>query len=152
MLRFGSKATVPTEDMDDRPLYDTYDADIMNRLHHNSSLSHAKKVLWFTVTCDGTEVEKGVSYTPVVLRLLNLPPQLRHPLGNLKLAAFFPPKIQSYDAHLQPFVEQLARHQPNGGEPIRCWDAASGSEIQVYTGLTWTQVCLGLFRPPTVLF
>jgi hypothetical protein len=89
MLRFGSKVTVPTEDMDERPLYDTHDADIINRLHHNSSLSYAKKVLWFTITCDGTEVEKGVSYTPFVLRFLNLPPQLRHLLINLKLPAFF---------------------------------------------------------------
>jgi hypothetical protein len=135
MLRFGIKVTVPIEDMGERPLYDTYDADIMNRLHHNSSLPHAKTVLWFTVTCGGTEVEKGVSYTPVVLCFLNLPPQLRHLLGNLNLVAFFPPKIQSYDAHLPPFVEQLARHQPNGGEPIRCWDTVPGSEIEVYSGL-----------------
>lgn len=50
----------------------------------------------FTFTDDGTEVEKNVSYTPLVIRILNFPPQLRSLLGNLKLVGFLPPHVTDY--------------------------------------------------------
>ena len=71
-----------------------------------------------TITCDGTEVEKNKSYTPIAAKYVNLPPQLRQLLGNIKLVGWMQPGVKNYQAHFRPFVRQLAKHQP-GKTPMK---------------------------------
>ena len=90
------------------------------------------------MTCDGTELH-GESYTPIVLRFLNWPRQVRSRLGALKLAGWLPPKVRDYQNHLRPVAEQLQYYAPGSGSPMRVHDAASGQEIDVYIELAWIQ-------------
>ena len=66
-----------------------------------------------TFSCDGTEIADR-SYTPMVAKIVNYFPQARQLLGNLKLMGWMQPGVLDYQAHLLPFVRQLAKHQPNG--------------------------------------
>jgi hypothetical protein len=83
-------------------------------------------------------VEKNKSFTPLVIRFNNMVPGMRHLLGNLKMVGFLPPHVKNYNAHLRPFVEQVARHSP-GRTPIKVFDAFSGTHIDVYLMIAWCQ-------------
>ena len=78
--------------IEDRELWDVTDGNILDGMRE----LWRKLVMIFTFTDDGTEVEKNVSYTPLVIRILNFPPQLRSLLGNLKLVGFLPPHVTDY--------------------------------------------------------
>ena len=77
----------------DRELWDAFDGRILDEVYH----LWRELVIFFTFTCDGTEIEKNVSYTPLVIRILNWAPQLRSLLGNLKLVGYLPPGVTSYN-------------------------------------------------------
>ena len=49
----------------------------MEECFHNMDPRFKHKTLYIALTCDGTEVQKNISYTPIVMRVLNLPPAVR---------------------------------------------------------------------------
>jgi hypothetical protein len=63
---------------------------------------------------DGVEVRKNVSYTPVTLKLLNLPGDMRGALGTMLFVALFPPKVKNYNAMMRPIVDMFVDLEPRG--------------------------------------
>jgi hypothetical protein len=59
-------------------------------------------------------VEVNVSYTPVTLKILNLPAGMRGALGTLLFVALFPPKVKNYNAMMRPIVDMLLDLAPGG--------------------------------------
>lgn len=92
LLRYFNGAQRQDVPLEDRELWDVTDGRILDDVHE----LWRELVIFFSFTCDGTEVEKGVSYTPLVIRVLNFPPQVRSLLGNLKLVGFLPPHVTDY--------------------------------------------------------
>ena len=54
----------------------------------------------------------------MAMKFVNLPPQLRQLLGNIKLMGWMQPGVKDYQRQLRPLVRQLARHQP-GKMPMK---------------------------------
>ena len=94
--------------------------------------------LYLAVTTDGTEVQKGISYTPVTSKVLNLPSSLRSKISNIRLHAVFPPSVQDCNSLLRPFVEELLKHRPAGGSPIMLRHPTTGRLIHLYVHLAYT--------------
>jgi hypothetical protein len=68
---------------------------------------------------DGVEVRKNISYTPVTLKLLNLPGDMRGALGTMLFVALFPPKVKDYNAMMRPIVDMFIDLEPRGpGIPV----------------------------------
>jgi hypothetical protein len=63
---------------------------------------------------DGVEVRKLVSYTPVTLKLLNMPGDMRGALGTMLFVALFPPKVKNYNAMMRPIVDMFIDLEPRG--------------------------------------
>ena len=102
-----------------RWLCDAYDGQLLHDHFHDAQASTLpRSCLYMTFTCDGTEVEKNKCYTPIAAKYVNLPPQLRQLLGNIKLVGWMQPGVKDYQAHFRPFVRQLAKHQP-GKTPMK---------------------------------
>ena len=114
----GKKRPRAAEKMSDRELTDVWDGSILEELYHNYSgpdHQHKDNFLYFGNCQDGVELSKRVTYTPCTTKLLNWGKDLRGLLGSIWLLAYFPPKVQNYQAMLRPLVEMFARHQP--GKP-----------------------------------
>ena len=79
MMRYGPTRPPPLDPTDeayDGELCDAYDGAILRKLYHDSENPKRHQVLYGWMTCDGTEVEKNESYTPLVWCTHNLPPQV----------------------------------------------------------------------------
>ena len=123
--------------MGSRFLSDFNDGSIFARLHADlPPLPDDGMYLYLALSFDGVEVEKNVSYTPVVAKVLNLPPTLRGQLGMLWLLAYFPPKVRNYMSMLRPVVEQLARFAPSE-TPLEVDNAHTGGQTKVWVVLLW---------------
>ena len=79
---------------------------------------------------DGVEVRKNTSYTPVTLKILNLPGELRGALGTMLLLGLFPPKIKDYNAMMRPIVDMFIDVGPGGA------GARVGDKV-IYLALAW---------------
>ena len=110
--------------------------------------------IYISLTADGTEVQKGRSYTPVTSKVLNLGSDLRSMLSNIRLHAIFPPKVNDYNSLFRPIAEEFHRYRPDGGHPIRV-DSETGSSLYIYVHLAYTvndmrgvPACCGGHYPP----
>jgi hypothetical protein len=63
---------------------------------------------------DGVEVRKNVTYTPVTMKMLNMPGDMRGALGTMLFVALFPPKVKNYNAMMRPIVDMLIDLEPRG--------------------------------------
>jgi hypothetical protein len=76
------------------------------------------------LTADATELADQVSYTPVVLRWLQLPPWLRHLFAGILLWAVFPSSVKNYKA-LYTYLLKMVAHALPGGTGFHVWDSWS---------------------------
>lgn len=109
-----------------RELRDIWDGSIL----HNLADVMNEDTLVLQQSNDGVEVQKNLSYTPVVFKFLNLPPSIRSRFGCLALVAFFPPRVKSYQDMLLPLVLNVAKFQP-GRETITVFDAYQKEERHI---------------------
>lgn len=117
-MRYSSTREVEDVPLSQRELRDVWDGTI---LHDMQNILDEDTIV-LQQSNDGVEVQKNVSYTPVVFKYLNLPPSIRSRFGTMLLLAFFPPRIKNHQAMFRPLVEQLARYQP-GRETVSVYDA-----------------------------
>jgi hypothetical protein len=74
---------------------DVWDGKILQNLFWDSTDAGKKDHIYFMAGYDGVEVEKNVSYTPIVGQILNFPPKLRGLLSQIVLFGFLPPKVHA---------------------------------------------------------
>ena len=131
-LQYGAQAIREMEHsgpLRDRNLRDAWDGKLLeDLLAQNPELRReVLNTLFFALSCDGVEVHKNVSYTPITCKCLNLSPRLRGMLASIWLLGYLPPKVENYQEFLQQVVDMFARNAP-GGEPLRVFDASTGQE------------------------
>lgn len=93
--------------------------------------------MYLSPTCDGTEVQKDVSYTPFTTKILNLTSGLRSLAGNIKLHAVFPPHIKDYNGLLLPIAEEFEKLRPGGGNPIPIDHPETNELMHLYVHLAY---------------
>ena len=78
-MSYGPTLPPPDANMADRELTDCWDAAILEELHHNSEFDDGEKsdYIYFALSCDGVEKTKRSTYTPVTVKVLNLPIGMR---------------------------------------------------------------------------
>ena len=97
----------------------------------------AEHTIFIALTADGTEVQKNTSFTPVTSKVLNFSSRLRSLLSNIKLHAIFPPSVQDYNSLLRPIVDELLKHRPGGGDPIRMRHPVTDTPVHLYVHLAF---------------
>ena len=116
-----------------------------------------KHTLFLAVTADGTEVQKGISYTPVTSKVLNLGSGLRSMMSNIRLHAVFPPSVKDYNSLMRPFAEELYKHRPGDGTPIILRHPTTRKLMHLYVHMAYTlndirglPACSGGHHPPCI--
>ena len=94
--------------------------------------------MYFALTADGVEVVKNVSYTPVILKVLNLPAELRTMMANIRMVAVLPPGVVDYNSVLRPIAADFARHMQKGGTPIITRHPRTNMLLHLFVHLTYT--------------
>ena len=137
-LRYGlNLAPMPQCRVSTRAMYDAYDGTLMAKLFEQPGIERPRTLV-FAFSCDGVEIRKKSSYTPIALKCLSLPPKIRGLLASIWLVGCLPPKVKDYKSFLRPVVEAFARHAP-GREPIRVHDASrGGAPAEVFVAIAWT--------------
>lgn len=97
----------------------------------------SEHIIYISVTADGTEIQKNVSFTPVTSKVLNLGCSLRSLMSNIRLHAVFPPSVKDYNALFAPFADELHTHRPGGGNPIRLRHPVTRKRIHLYVHLAY---------------
>ena len=95
-------------------------------------------VLYLALTADATEVQKGISYTPVTVKILNLGASMRSLMSNIRMLAVFPPHIKDHNGLLRPIVEDLYKHRPGGGNPIRIRHPKTNQLMHLFLHMAYT--------------
>ena len=132
------KSRVRPAGINQRELSGPFDGSILQKLYHNSEDTQGKDYYIFLAQSnDGVEVEKNVTYTPVVVKVLNASSEMYSTHTNKLMVGTFPKKVKDYQAMFRPIVRMYAKHAP-GKSPLTVWNAYSGSEIQVWYVLAWT--------------
>jgi hypothetical protein len=96
----------------------------------NGSLQHTSEqqrsdTLYLSMSSDSCVLQgwKGKSFTPVVCRIMNLPPHLRHTFAGFLLLGMLPPKVRNYPLFYKTVLAQLHKYTKEGGEGIQVWDS-----------------------------
>jgi hypothetical protein len=137
-LRYGlNTAPMTAEPVREREMCDAFDGSIIPDLVEGNDFDR-DSTLFFSFSCDGVEVRKKTSLTPLSCKCLSLPPKLRGLLGSIWLLGFLPPKVKDYKSFLRPVFEQFRKHAP-GNEAIVVSDASNNGAVRrVYVVLAWT--------------
>ena len=118
--------------MANRELRDVYQGSSMVDLFHNEPDEGKAEWLYASLTNDGVEVTKNVSYTPIVMKWFNLPPHLRGNLGAFFLIGVLPPKVSNYQAMFRPVAEMLATRQPGPkGTSLQVFDSSRQLDVDI---------------------
>ena len=108
--------------------------------------------IYLSLAADGTEVQKGRSYTPVTSKVLNLGSDLRSMLSNIRLHAIFPPKVQDYNSLFRPVAEELHLYRPGGGHPIRVDSETDEHKLlHLVNDMRGVPACCGGHHPPCTI-
>ena len=101
--------------------------------------------LAFAMTGDATET-KGDSITPILLRLLNLPPWIRDRMQQIIMVLLFPKGVK-HEMCLAPLLWELAKFKPGEhGEDMPVFDKTAGAAASVRL---WLAFCGVLSSPST---
>ena len=92
--------------------------------------------LAFTLCCDGTPIQalKGISLTPVLITVVNLPPWVRFKFGAIFMAALLPPHVKNYNTLLRPVIEDILLMYTR----IPVYDADIKKNVNVFGYLLFT--------------
>ena len=113
-----------------------FDGSILQRQYHDSDHADKDHFLFFSLHNDGVEVEKGVSYTPVVIKIQNWSSGMRIAQSGKLLIAVFPPHVKDYQSLLEPVARMFAKHAP-GKRPLTVWDAHREATTHVWYIMCW---------------
>ena len=108
---------------------DVWDATIYNYLDRMHCMC-------FSITCDGATLQKtrNISWTPVILRLLNLPPHVRTTAGGMFLWAHLPHDIV-IDKALS-YMLKTVEHAWHNADGFEVYDAHTQSLRKIHIRLT----------------
>lgn len=123
--------------MRSRELTGAFSGSIMEDLYHECKDESKDSTLFFACSNDGVEVEKKISYTPIVAKLLNLPAALRSQMACFWLLGYMPPKVKDYQAMLHPVVDMFAARAPCTGDPLDVWSAATDADQKLWAVCAW---------------
>jgi rubrerythrin len=79
---------VSQDKLNERELNCAFDGSIMEELYHGADARYKDNTFYFTWSNDGVEIQKNISYTPIVAKLLNLPKEQRGALACIWLLGY----------------------------------------------------------------
>jgi hypothetical protein len=122
--------------LESREIAGSWDASNLPDLHRRLSplVDDPDDILYSTFHCDGVEVAKGVSYTPLTGKVLRFNSKVRSLRANIWCFGWLPPHVKNYQAMLRPVAEMMAKRQP-GEQPLMVYDAFLKRERPVYFAL-----------------
>lgn len=111
----------------ERHMSDIWDGALMQKLHYDNTDPAKEDFLYFYLSCDAVEVQKGLSPTPLTGLLLNFDPAIRGLLSSVFLFGLVPGSIKDYQAMYSPWLKQFKTYGP-GTAGITVFDAHLGRE------------------------
>jgi hypothetical protein len=112
---------------DERPVSERHMDDIwcgrlFQELHYDNPDPAKIDYLYFYLSCDAVEVQKGLSPTPLTGLLLNFTPAIRNLLASVFLFGLVPGGIKDHQTMYYPWLKQFASYGP-GTKGITVYDA-----------------------------